>query len=228
MNEFLCLSREGHAFSQSPLSRASRSFRGPILKGSKGEGFRTPGRLRDSGAWSGAGVRKPPKEETAGRKGRLFGRARPMEILGSRTARACRRGGRWRAILAAETMMTIEFGREDAGRWRWRGDRGRTDDLERTSASCSGARSEASAIWFARRDAILIRLGGGERAGRGPSNVSTTIIRPPQHGHRRGDETSSPSLSASAFAFWGETLGAASAWRTRSMLRARTVPANRP
>src|SRR5271165_6880328 len=50
-------------------------------------------------------------------------------------------------------MMTIEFGREDAGRWRWRGDRGRTDDLERTSASCSGARSEASAIWFARRDA---------------------------------------------------------------------------
>ena len=72
--------------------------------------------------------------------GALFGRARPMEILGSRTARVCRRGGRWRAILAAETMMTSEFGREDARPWRGRGGRGRTDDLERTSASCSGAR----------------------------------------------------------------------------------------
>ena len=86
------------------------------------------------GAWSGAGVRKPPKEETAGRKGRPFGRARPMGILGSRTARVCRRGGRWRAILAAETMMTSEFGREDARAWRGRGGRGRTDDLERTLA----------------------------------------------------------------------------------------------
>ncbi len=27
-----------------------------------------------------------------------------------------------------------------------------------------------------------MRLGGGERAGRGPSNVSTMIIRPPQRG----------------------------------------------
>ncbi len=72
--------------------------------------------------------------------GALFGRARPMEILGSRTARVCRRGGRWRAISAAETMMTSEFGREDARPWRGRSGRGRTDDLERTSASCSGAR----------------------------------------------------------------------------------------
>src|SRR5271157_3271548 len=44
------------------------------------------------------------------------------------------------AILAAETVMTSEFGREDARAWRGRGGRGRTDDLERTSASCSGAR----------------------------------------------------------------------------------------
>jgi hypothetical protein len=35
---------------------------------------------------------------------------------------------------------------------------------------------------------ILIRLGGGERQGRGPSNVSTTIILPPQQGQRRADE----------------------------------------
>jgi hypothetical protein len=38
---------------------------------------------------------------------------------------------------------------------------------------------------------ILIRLGDGERQGRGPSNVSTMIIRPPQQGQRRADETSS-------------------------------------
>src|SRR5271166_794915 len=81
------------------------------------------GPLRDGRAWSGAGVRKPPKEETAGRKGRPFGRARPMEILGSRTARVCRRGGRWGAILA-ETTTTSEFGCEDARPWRGRGGRG--------------------------------------------------------------------------------------------------------
>src|SRR6516162_346952 len=31
---------------------------------------------------------------------------------------------------------------------------------------------------------IPIRVGDGDRAGRGPSNVSTMIIRPPQQGHR--------------------------------------------
>ena len=38
---------------------------------------------------------------------------------------------------------------------------------------------------------ILIRLGDGERQGRGPSNVWTMIIRPPQQGRRRAGETSS-------------------------------------
>jgi hypothetical protein len=38
---------------------------------------------------------------------------------------------------------------------------------------------------------ILIRLGDGERQVRGPSNVSTMIIRPPQQGQRRAGETSS-------------------------------------
>jgi len=75
---------------------------------------------------------------------------------------------------------------------------------------------------------ILIRLGDEDRAGRAPSNVSTMIIRPPQHGHRRSGEDVSVALSASACALWDETLGAASAWRARSMLRARTAPANRP
>ncbi len=47
-----------------------------------------------------------------------------MEILGLRTSRVCRRGGQWRAISVAETMMTSEFGREDARPGRGRGGRG--------------------------------------------------------------------------------------------------------
>ena len=50
---------------------------------------------------------------------------------------------------------------------------------------------------------ILIRLGDGERQGRGPSNVSTMIIRPPQHGQRRVGGMFSASLSASARRRWG-------------------------
>jgi len=60
---------------------------------------------------------------------------------------------------------------------------------------------------------ILIRLGDGERAGRAPSKVSTTIIRPPQQGHRRAGEGVSASPSASAH---GRS-GAASAWRARDV-----------
>ena len=37
-------------------------------------------------------------------------------------------------------------------------------------------------------ESILIRVGDGERQGRGPSNVSTMIIRPPQQGQRRAGE----------------------------------------
>jgi hypothetical protein len=48
---------------------------------------------------------------------------------------------------------------------------------------------------------ILIRIGDGGRAGCAPSNVSTTNIRPPQHGHRRGGEALSASLSGSARAW---------------------------
>ena len=75
---------------------------------------------------------------------------------------------------------------------------------------------------------ILIRLGGGERQGRGPSNVSTMIIRPPQQGQRRAGETSSAWLSALAHGRWGAAFAAASNCRARSMLSARSAPAKRP
>jgi len=75
---------------------------------------------------------------------------------------------------------------------------------------------------------ILMRIGDGELAGRAASKVSTTIIRPPQQGHRRAGEGVSASSSASAHGRSGGVLGAASNWRARAMLRARTAPAMRP
>jgi hypothetical protein len=73
---------------------------------------------------------------------------------------------------------------------------------------------------------ILIRLSGEGCAERAPANVSTMIIRPPQHGHLRAVEGVSVSLSTSAGERSGATSDAASNWRTRSMLCARTAPAN--
>jgi len=75
---------------------------------------------------------------------------------------------------------------------------------------------------------ILIRVGDGERQGRGPSIVSTMIIRPPQQGQRRAGETSLAWLSASAHGRWGAARAAASNCRARSMLSARSAPAMRP
>jgi hypothetical protein len=63
---------------------------------------------------------------------------------------------------------------------------------------------------------ILIRFSEGDRAGRGPSNVSTMIIRPPQQGQRRAGETSSVGLSASREG-WGAFSAAASKCRACSM-----------
>ena len=154
----------------------------------------------------------------------------------SRWAGARHGGGRRRACIAAGTTRASLLGREDGrawgGRFAWR----ESADLvsARFPAPARGGRRREMALRGGkRRDdphelSILIRFGDGERAGRGPSNVSTMIIRPPQHGHRCSGEGGSVSLSASAGALWGETLGAASAWRARSMLRARTVPAMRP
>ncbi len=149
---------------------------------------------------SASGIRRIAlKEETAGRKGRPFGRARPMEISGSQTARICRRGGWWRAILAAETMMTSEFGREDARGSRGRGGRRRTGGLVRTSPLCSahGWKRKRSAVRGGVRGdshevSILIRLGGGDRAVCAPWNVSTMIMQPRRRearlSHRRRDD----------------------------------------
>jgi hypothetical protein len=75
---------------------------------------------------------------------------------------------------------------------------------------------------------ILIRVGDGDRAGRAPSKVSMTIIRPPQQGHRCSAAGLSAPLSASARRHFVEPSDAASNWRARSMFFARTALANRP
>ena len=75
---------------------------------------------------------------------------------------------------------------------------------------------------------ILIRLGDGERQGRGPSNVSTMIIRPPQQGQRRAGETVfSPTVGLARrlgrILCRGEQLSGA-----LDVVRPRTAPAMRP
>ena len=75
---------------------------------------------------------------------------------------------------------------------------------------------------------ILIRLGDGDRAGRGAVEVSTTIIRPPQHGQRRKAKGHRPRLSAPAHARWGADLGRGEQLSGALDVRARTAPANRP
>ena len=99
---------------------------------------------------AGAGIRKPPKEETAERKGAV--RARAMGICGWRTARVRRGYSRRRSVLA-EPVTADVFARGTARVCRVRGGRVRTGDIAQTSRSCSGAGLEAKAIDGARRDA---------------------------------------------------------------------------
>ncbi len=184
----------------------------------------------------GAGVRKPPKEETAGRKGRCVagralwgfearGRLAFVAAVGG-GARSLRRNRRRRTCLIAEMHGFGAGAAVGGGRATWQGQRSR--------APARGWRRKRSTFRGKVRGdghelSILIRFGDGDRAGRAPSNVSTMIIRPPQHGHRRAGEGALVSQSSEPqSACAGGTCGVASAWRTRSMLRARTVPANRP
>ncbi len=117
-----------------------------------GEGFRTPAPcgtvVRVVGpAFESLPRRKPRAGRGAVWSGATYGDFRIADGW-------CVSGrGRWRAILAAETMMTSAFGREDGRAWRGYGGRRRTDDLMRTSACCSGARVGAKAIGGSRWEA---------------------------------------------------------------------------
>src|ERR1700733_1554235 len=128
---------------QCPLSR--------FLMTAKLKGFGRRPFAGDAGAGRGAGVRKPRKEETAGRKRRgLAGR----ELWGFGVADGSpkwRRGG-GQPLLSSGANTTRFFGGEDAsggcGRSGWR----EFAEVVRTSCSCSGARGEAKAISIARQE----------------------------------------------------------------------------
>ena len=119
-------------------------------RGAIGEGFRTPALC---GRWGGrgAGVRKPPKEETAGRKGPFGGR----DLWGFEGRGGSARGGpgpAGRVFASTEATTASLFDREDARPGASAAGRG-SAELVRTSPSCSGARLEAKAIGVARREA---------------------------------------------------------------------------
>src|SRR6185312_3793912 len=96
---------------------------------------------------------------------------------------------RWRRTFSMAAKRGSEgFASVEGGQARSRGHGGRVPTggwRRRRSTERGGMRGDGHEV------SILIGLVDGDRAGRGPSKVSTMIIRPPQHGQRRGDETSS-------------------------------------
>jgi hypothetical protein len=167
-----------------------------LTRGPSYEGFgRRPLTRRRAG--SGAGVRKPPREETAGRLGtvwraRLWGFVgrgrRSSEASATRGGRCFRRKRRRLASLIAAMRGSEGFASVEGGQRRSRGRRVRVRACglrRKRSTLRGGMRGDGHEL------SMLIRVGDGERQGRGPSNVSTTIIRPPQQGQRCAGGTSS-------------------------------------
>jgi len=150
----------------------------------------------DGGTRPGAGARKPPKEETAGRLGAVW-RARLWGFVsGGRSSSAAATGGgrcfRLKRRRAASPMTAMRgsegFTLVEGGPPGWRGRRGPVSArgrMRKRSMLRGGMQGDGHEL------SILIRVGEGDRAGRGPSNVSTMIIRPPQQGQRRTGGTSS-------------------------------------
>ena len=180
--------------------------------------------LADGRAESGAGVRKPPKEETAGRKGAVWrarlwgfeGRGRLSSEASAADDAGCFQRKRRRRTFSKATMRGSEaLASVEGGLATARGQRSRAPARGWTR-NRSTLRSRMRGVDH-HEVSILIRVGGGGRAGRTPSKVSTTIIRPPQHGQQPKDEAGSASPSALADALSGETLDGASNCRARSM-----------
>ena len=101
----------------------------------------------------------------------------------------CLRWNRRRWLFSMATMQRIEaFASVAGGLASSRG--------HRVRVPARGRRRKRSTVrggmWGDGHElSILIRPGEGGRAGRGPANVSTMIMRPPQHGQRRAVATSS-------------------------------------
>ena len=212
--------------------RPSRRLIRQRCDGRFGEGFRAPA-FATVGRASGPALESLPRGKPRGGSGtvwraRLWGfedRGRlASEASAIGAARCFQRKRRWLGVSMAtmrgsEALASVAGGLAPSRRRRarvpargWR---------RRRSTVRGGMRGDGHEL------SILIRLGDDARQGRGPSNVSTMIIRPPQQGQRRAGETSSARLSASREG-WGAFSAAASSCRARLMLSARTAPANRP
>ncbi len=165
-------------------------------------GFRAPA-LCDGGTAPGAGARSPPRRKPRGGMGTVW-RARlwgfeDRERLASEAsaigdARCFQRKRRWLGVSMATLGRSGALASVAGGLATSRGRRARVPARgwrRRRSRVHGGMRGDGHEV------SILTRLGDGVRQGRGPSNVSTMIIRPPQQGQRRAGETSAVWLSAS-------------------------------
>jgi hypothetical protein len=149
------------------------------------------------GLGPGPALESLPRRKPRGGRGTVW-RARlwGFEDRGRLASGASAAGGAWRlrrkrrrwpfslvTMRGSEALASVA-----GGLATWRGRRARVPARgrrRRRSTVRGGMRGDGHEL------SILIRVGEGDRQGRGPSNVSTTIIRPPQHGQRRAGEPSS-------------------------------------
>jgi hypothetical protein len=136
------------------------------------EGFRTAALCRRAGTGRGAGVRKPRKEETAGRKRRVlagrdlwgfWGRGRIAHVAAEVESSRCYRQERTRRAFSGARMRAAGVGAAA-------GESLRRSQGHRVPAPACGWRRRRSALRGGKRGdchevSILIRVGDGERAG---------------------------------------------------------------
>ena len=188
-------------------------------------------RVSDAGPLRRLGVRPGPAFESLPRRKPRGGGGR----LASATYGDLRIADGWRARRRRPAALGVFGGSDDGGRFRWRRcaagealarrseeDWRPCEDVALVLRRAAGGEGDRRLRGGMRGDghevSILIRLGDGDRAGRGPSNVSTMIIRPPQHGQRRAGETSSASTVGLGAKAGAHSLPRRAAWRARSML----------
>src|SRR4029077_12862054 len=143
------------------------------------EGFRTPALCRRAGTWRGAGVRKPRKEETAGRKRRglagrelwgFWGRGGIAHVVAGVEGGRCYREERTRRAFSGARMRAAGVGAAA-------GESLRRSRGHRVRAPACGWRRRRSALRGGKRGdchdvSILIGIGDGERAGRATAEGS--------------------------------------------------------
>ena len=118
-------------------------------------GFRTPAPLRGVVRAFGAGVRKPSKEETAGRKGAGLAGSTYGDLKVWAGALGAVRGPGDESLPGAPKTAGV-LGCEDGLVWRGRCAWRRTAELARTLASCFGARPEARRSGVVRGESVAM------------------------------------------------------------------------